>query len=267
MTRRFDGKVVWITGASSGIGEALAEAFAKEGAELILSARRESELTRVAENARQFGAKKAHVVPLDLTDPASLESAVEKTKQLVDHLDVMIHNGGISQRAKAIETPLDADRRIMETNFFGTVALTKALLPWMVTKRTGRFVVITSLVGHFGTPLRSTYSASKHALHGFFESLRAEHHDDGLRVTLVAPGFVRTEVSRNAVGKGGVAQGTMDQATDAGMDAAECAARIVDGVAKGRDNFLVGGREVAGVYVKRLSPRLFDRLIRRAKVV
>lgn len=265
MTRPFSGKSVWITGASSGIGEALARAFAEEGAVLVLSARRREELSRVA--ARCLGAKAVHVVPLDLTDGPSIEDAVRTVLSLLPGVDIMIHNGGISQRARAIETPLSADRRIMETNFFGAVALTKALLPSMVARRTGRFVVITSLVGHFGTPLRSTYAASKHALHGFFESLRAEHHADGVRVTLVAPGFVRTEVSRNAVGKNGARQGTMDDATEAGLSAEECARRIVSGVARGKDDFLVGGRETVGVYVKRLSPALFGRLIRRAKVV
>lgn len=264
MTRRFDGKTVWITGASSGIGEALAQAFAREGATLVLSARRKDELERVAGLCQ--GATSVHVVPLDLADEASITQATAEVLGLVSGVDFMVHNGGISQRARAIETPLAADRRIMETNFFGTVALTKALLPSMVARRRGRFVVITSLVGHFGTPLRSTYAASKHALHGFFESLRAEHHADGVRVSLVAPGFVRTNVSKNAIGKDGSPQGTMDESTDAGMSAETCAAKILDGLVKEKDNFLVGGREMAGVYLKRLSPRLFDRMIRGVKV-
>jgi short-subunit dehydrogenase len=265
MSRPFADATVWITGASSGIGEALAHAFAREGATLILSARRRGELERVAASCQ--GARGVHVVPLDLTDEASITSARDEVLGLVAGIDFMVHNGGISQRARAVDTPLSADRRIMETNFFGTVALTKALLPSMVARRRGRFVVITSLVGHFGTPLRSTYAASKHALHGFFESLRAEHHDDGLRVSLVSPGFVRTDVSKNALGKDGAPQGTMDEATDEGLDAADCAARILAGLVKEKDDFLVGGREIAGVYVKRLSPRLFGRLIRRAKVI
>lgn len=263
MTGRFAGKWVWITGASSGIGEACARAFAREGAKLVLSARRRDELERVAKG---LGAAEVLVEPLDQSALDTIDAITERVLARTGGIDVMVHNAGISQRGRAIDTKLAVDERIMRVNYLGPVAITKALLPSMVRRRTGHFVVISSLVGAFGTPLRSSYSASKHALHGFFDSLRAEHHDDGLRVTIVCPGFVRTEVSRNALTGDGTPQGTMDEAIDRGISADECAAGVIDATAREREEVLVGGRERLAVYLKRFAPPVFSRLIRRAKV-
>lgn len=259
---RFDGKVVWITGASSGIGEAAARAFAAEGARVILSARRREELERVAQ--RVPGAR---VLPLDL---AELGHSAERARAVVEEagpVDVMVHNGGISQRARAIDSTLDVDRRLFDVNYFGTVALTKALLPGMIERGHGQFVVVTSLTGIIGTPLRSSYAASKHALHGFFDSLRAEHHKDGIAVTIVCPGFVQTDVSRNALTGDGSPQGTMDEATAKGITADECARGIVHATARKKEEVYVGGRETLGVYLKRYAPGVFSRVLRRARVV
>ncbi len=181
-------------------------------------------------------------------------------------VDVMVHNAGVSQRSRAIETKISVDERIMRVNYLGPVALTKALLPSMVARRRGHFVVVSSLVGVFGTPLRSSYSASKHALHGFFESLRAEHFGDGLRVTVVCPGFVQTEVSRNALTGDGTPQGTMDAATGAGISAEQCARGLVDAAAREREEVYVGGRERFAAYLRRYAPAVFSYMIRRAKV-
>ena len=255
------GKVVWITGASSGIGEALAHAYAQQGAKLLLSARREDELARVA--AACGGAE---ILPLDLAETSSLESKVADARARMGHIDVMVHNGGISQRSRAIDTSLDVDERLMRVNYFGAVAITKALLPWMVARKSGQFVVISSLVGVFGTPLRSSYAASKHALHGFFDSLRAEHESDQIRVTIACPGFVKTNISKNALTGDGSLLGSMDRATGKGMDAADCAKRIVRAAEDGQAEVYVGGREVAGIYAHRFSPSLFARLIGRVKV-
>jgi short-subunit dehydrogenase len=263
--KRFDGKTVWITGASSGIGEACARAFAAEGAQLVLSARRREELEQV--RSRCSDPHRVRVLPLDL---AELAHSIEKARAAVDEagvVDVMLHNGGISQRARAIDTSLEVDHRLFDVNYFGTVALTKALLPGMVQRHEGHFVVVTSLTGIVGTPMRSSYAASKHALHGFFDSLRAEHHRDGLAVTLVCPGFVRTDVSRNALTGDGRAQGTMDEATARGISPDACAAAIVRATATRREEVYVGGRETVGPYLKRYAPTLFSRIVRRAKVV
>ncbi|MCK0152382.1 SDR family oxidoreductase [Alcanivorax sp. S6407] len=264
MSKSLAGNVVWITGASSGIGEAVAKSFARRGALLVLSARREAELERVRDGL--VNASEHFILPLDLADSEAMPAAVQAVQNRFGKLDVMIHNGGISQRSLVADTELAVDRRIMEVNFFGAVALTKALLPLFREQGQGRFVVITSLVGELPTPLRSAYSASKHALHGFFESLRAEEYDNGIRVTLVMPGFIRTQVSVNALTADGSAQGSMDDAQDAGMDAGECAERLLKAVQQGSDQVIIAGREKAGVYLKRWSPALYRRLIRKMKV-
>jgi dehydrogenase/reductase SDR family protein 7B len=260
----WDGKVVWITGASSGIGEALAHAFARRGARLVLSARNEERLLAV--QAACNHPERHTVLPLDLADEATLAPAVAAALSRCGQVDVLVHNGGVSQRSLVKNTAVAVDRRIVETNFFGAVILTKALLPSMLARKSGRFVVISSLVGKFGTPLRSGYSASKHALHGFFESLRAETWRDGLRVTLVCPGFIRTAVSLNALTGDGSPQGTLDRAQERGMTPEVCAERIVRAVERGKDEVLVGGSERFAVYFKRFFPGLFSRLIRRVRV-
>ena len=188
---------VGVTGASSGIGKACAEAWARRGATVVLSSRKQAALDDVAAPLRETGAS-VHVVTLDLADAASLPEVAAQVEAEIGPVDVMVHCGGISQRSKAIETSLDVDRRVMEIDYFGTLALTKALLPGMVKRGKGHFVVVTSLMGLFSSPLRSGYCGAKHALHGFFEALRAEHHDDGLKVTMVCPGFIRTNISLNA---------------------------------------------------------------------
>ncbi len=264
MSKSLAGNVVWITGASSGIGEAVARSFARRGARLVLSARRKAELTRVREGL--VNAEDHLILPLDLSDSDAMPAAVEAVRSRFGQLDLVIHNGGISQRSLVADTELSVDRRIMEVNFFGTVALTKAVLPWFRENRAGRFVVVTSLVGELPTPLRSAYSASKHALHGFFESLRAEEYDNGIRVTLVMPGFIRTQVSLNALTGDGSAQGRMDDAQEAGMSADECAERLLKAVQQGSDQVIIAGREKAAVYLKRWWPALYRRLIRKMKV-
>jgi dehydrogenase/reductase SDR family member 7B len=262
----FQGKVVWITGASSGIGAALARAFARRGARLILSARRADALAEVEATLRAEGAAGTALLPLDLADGESLGGKVPDALARFGRIDLLVNNGGISQRSLAKDTGIEVDRRLMEVNYFGTVALTKAVLPHMLERREGRIVVVTSVTGLFGTPLRSGYAASKHALHGFFDSLRAELAGTGVEVTLVCPGFVRTAISNNALTADGTAQGTLDRAQAEGMDPDDCAARILAGIESGRREVLVGGREVWGVHLSRWFPGLFARLIARARV-
>lgn len=257
-------KVVWVTGASSGIGEAVARELGRHGARLVLSARRTEKLEALRQ---EIGEVERHaVVPLDLADGASIPAAVETALAHAGRIDVMIHNAGISQRALAVDTDLEVDRRLLEVNFFGTVALTKALLPAMLEAGGGRFVVVTSLVGKIGTPLRSGYAASKHALHGFFDSLRAELWEQGIRVTLICPGFIKTELPLVALTGDGTPQGKMDQAQLAGYPADRCAEKIVRAIERGRDEVMIGGKETYAVYLKRFLPGLFNRLIRRVRV-
>jgi dehydrogenase/reductase SDR family protein 7B len=265
----FSHKTIWITGASSGIGEALVHAFAQQGANIILSARRQSELERVKQECMHLANipdERFFVLPLDLADSASLPAKTAQALAWKGSVDVMLHNGGVSQRSLAKDTTLEVDRRIMEVDYFGTVALTKALLPSFLERKVGHFVVVSSLVGMFGTPMRSSYSAAKHALHGFFDALRAETHDEGLLVTMICPGFIKTQVSVNALRGDGSAQRLMDDAQANGMDAGVCARRIVKAVAAKKLEVYIGGRETLGVYLKRFVPRVFARVLRRAKV-
>ncbi|HEY8184196.1 MAG TPA: SDR family oxidoreductase [Thermoanaerobaculia bacterium] len=248
---RFRDKVVWVTGASSGIGEAVAVAFSREGAKLILSSRNAVELERVRKTCAGDGHR---VVPLDLTRPDTFPA--------VGDVDVLVHSGGVSQRSLAIDTDLATDRAIMELDFFGTVALTKAVLPSMLARKSGHIVPISSVVGYVGTPLRSTYAAAKHALHGFFDSLRAEVAKDGILVTIVCPGYIRTNVSRNALTGNGTPLGTMDPTHEHAMLPEECARRIVNAVASRKQEVVIGGKEKWAVPLKRFFPGVVARMVR-----
>lgn len=261
----YQNKRIWITGASSGIGEALAKALARQGAHLILSARKEAELHRVAADC--VGAASVAVVPLDLSKHAEIAEIAAKTLQKNGKIDLLINNGGISQRSLALETSLEVDRRMMDVNYLGTVALTKAVLPSMRMHQLGHVATVTSLMGLFGAPMRSSYAAAKHALHGFFDSLRAELGDEPIRITLICPGFVRTNISINALTADGKAQGTMDEATDRGLSPDECARQILKGLEKGKAEILIGGREVLGAYLKRFWPAKLREVIKKARVV
>src|ERR1051326_303281 len=257
----FRGKVVWITGASSGIGEALAYRFARAGSRLILSSRRKDERDRVAQACS--GAESVRVVPMDLSAPDSLDRAARHVLEIAGHIDVMVHNAGIAQRAFAADTAYTVDEFLMRTNYLGPVALTKAVLPSMRARRQGHFIVVTSVLGKFGLPGRSGYCASKHALHGFFETFRAELWRDGIRVTLVLPGWGRTNVSINALTGSGKPHGIMESGTAGGVTPDFCARKIISAAAAGkREIAVVRSTERAALYLSRFAPRLFARVIR-----
>jgi short-subunit dehydrogenase len=266
MADYFNNKRVWVTGASSGIGEALAYAFAQQHTHLVLSARNEIELNRVAAACVASGAASVLVQPLDLAEHDTIPGIVANVLKKTGKIDILINNGGVSQRALALETTLDVDKRLMDINYFGTVALSKSVLPGMITHQLGHIVTITSLTGKFGSPYRSSYAASKHALHGFFDSLRAELTNTPVYITLVCPGFVRTNVSIHALTGSGAQLGTMDEATEKGMAPERLATGILDAIEQQREEVYFGGKEVLGVYIKRFFPRYFARLIRKAKV-
>lgn len=257
------GKVAWITGASSGIGEALARALATAGAELILSARREEELQRVQQSCVNPA---QHVcLPFDLLDfdaPALAQTALAQAGRI----DLLVHCGGVSQRGTVAETALEVDRRIMEINYFSAIALTKAVLPSMRSNQTGQIVVISSLSGKISTPRRSAYAASKHALHGFFESLRTEVAGDNIQITMVCPGYVQTNLSLHALTGGGAAHGQLDPTQAKGMTPEALAMRIIQAIEHNEDEILVGGSEVLGVYLNRFVPGLYKWIIRRRKI-
>jgi short-subunit dehydrogenase len=263
---RFTDRVVWITGASSGIGEALARAFAREGARLILSSRRPAELERV----RLSCAHPEHhrVLPLDLCRPADFPAAIERVLATCGRVDILVNNGGVSQRGLAAETTAAVERALMEVNYFGAVGLTKTVLPHMLARRTGHIVVVSSAMGYLGTPGRSTYAAAKHALHGYFDSLRAEVWRDNIKVTLVCPGYVKTAVSANALDAHGGRHAVTDPTHERGIAPEKCARAMIRAVARGREEatFGMGGPEIFAIYLKRWLPWLVSRVVRRMRV-
>jgi dehydrogenase/reductase SDR family member 7B len=257
-------KVIWITGASSGIGEALVRKYDAEGFKLIISSRNKQLLQQIKE--KSFHPENLYVLPLDLTNTDTFKEICKEAISVFGRIDVLINNGGISQRSLVVETGLAVDRKIMEVNFFGTIALSKVLLPYFLEHKNGHFVVVSSLVGKFGSPYRSAYAASKHALHGFFDSLRAEHYKDNILVTMICPGFIRTNVSVNALTGDGTPLNKMDDAQQKGISAETCALQIFNAVKKGKEEVLIGGKEKYAVYLKRFFPSLFSRILRKAKV-
>jgi dehydrogenase/reductase SDR family member 7B len=256
-------KVVWITGASSGIGEAMAVRASQRGAKLILSARRENELQRVRGLCADPAA--VAVYPLDLLKLDDPAAAAKQAERFFGPVEVLVNNAGISQRSRVMETSLEVYRRIFELDFFSTVALTQAVLPGMVARRSGHIVVVSSVVGYISSPMRSGYAAAKHALHGFYEALSAEHWRDNVRVTLACPGYVRTNVSINAITGSGGTHGIMDAGQAKGISAEACAEKIWRAVEKNKAEVLIG-KEALVVYLKRFFPALFAALIKRAKV-
>jgi short-subunit dehydrogenase len=263
---RLTNQVIWLTGASSGIGEALAYELAKKGAKLILSARRKEELERVKGNCPSEAQPNVRVLPLDLTLTSTLELSTQAALQFFGHIDILINNGGISQRSLVKDTALDVDRRLMEVNYFGAVALTKFLLPHFIKRKVGHFVNVSSLTGKFGTPYRSGYAASKHALHGFFDAVRAEHYTDNIKVTMICPGFIHTPITYAALTGDGSALNKMDEAQYKGKPADWCARKIVRAIESKKEEVYIGGKEVWGAYIKRFFPSVFSRIIRKVSV-
>lgn len=260
----FTNKIVWVTGASSGIGEELAYQCVQKQATVVLSSANLSGLERVQNKCLEMGGN-CHVVLFDLSKPEQIDGAVEKVLQLCGKIDVLINNGGVSQRALVEDTPIEMDRKIMEINFFGTIYLTKKLLPSMVANGGGTIAVTSSLTGKFGFPLRSTYSASKHALHGFFETLRIEYKKNNIRVTLVCPGLINTNISYKALAKGGMVHGKMDKKQEGGMPVEKCARLYLRAIEKNRKEVLIGTSEKLMVHLKRFFPALFYRTIDKIK--
>lgn len=257
-------EVIWLTGASSGIGEALARELIKSGHKVILSARSEKKLVELK---NELG-DNAAVLPMDLANLAYVNDLCEKAVAIFGKVDKLILNAGISQRSLVEETKLDVYRDLMEVNYFGNIALAHTLLPHFVENNNGHFVVITSLVGKFGTPYRSGYSASKHALHGHFDSLRAElmMQNKNIAVTILCPGFVSTNISFNALSGSGEITKTFDDSNASGLAPSEFAKKAVPLINKRVFEAMIGGTETFGVYLKRFVPGVFAKVIARAKV-
>lgn len=259
----FKDQVMWITGASSGIGEALAIAATAEGCKVVLSARRRDELERVAKLCQ--GAETL-VLPLDLSKPEEFEPATAQVLAKFGRIDIMVHNGGLSNRSWVKDTHIDVHRRLMEVNYFGYVGLTKAVLPSMQARRSGQFVVVSSVMGKIGTPMRSAYAASKHALHGFFDCLRAEVAGDGIAVTIICPGYIQTNVSQNALTADGAKLGKASEDISNGLPPGEAAQQMLKAIGARVSETFIGklGKERMALTLNRFLPSVLERVVRGA---
>lgn len=254
-------KIIWITGASSGIGEALVYECAKQNAFIIVSSRREDELIRVANNAN-LTSENSLIIPFDLANTNHVKDYAQQIISKFGRIDILINNGGQSQRGEAIETSNETERQLFEINYFSAVNLSKAVLPHMLKNGSGKIVIVSSIAGKFGFYLRSSYSAAKHALYGYFESLRLEVEKKGISVLMVCPGKIKTNVSLNAALSSGKSHNKMDEGHENAMSAETCAKHIIAGILNNKEEIFVGGKELLIVKIKRYLPKLFSKLIR-----
>lgn len=257
---KFRDKVVWITGASSGIGEALAYAFHREGANLILSARRLAELERVKKNNVK-GSGFVHLADFDISNFDEVNDIADDVTKSFDRIDLLINNAGVAQRAKIVDTNIEIYQQIMQVNFFGAVALTKAILPLMMRLNSGHIVFTGSPAGIFSTPLRSGYSASKHAVHSFSDSLSSELANTNINVTNVIPGPIRTNMSISSLTGDGKKYDIMDRFMATGISPSLCAEKILKGILKKKKRIVVVNSEVRKmIFLKQYFPAYFLKL-------
>lgn len=247
-------KVIWITGASSGIGEALAYAFSAAGEKVLISARRTEELERVKAGCANPGL--VRVLPMDLLDTASFAERVKEAVGAFGQVDILVHNGGIAQHGYVLETELAVQRQVMELDYFSYVALTKSMLPYFIERKSGHFVVMSSVMGKIGTPMRSAYAAAKHALHGFFDCLRAEVSPMGVQVTVLTPGYIQTNIAKYALTKDGTVLGKTSENIEKGLPADRAAKQILRAVRRGKFEAYIGKRSMEWVAlgINRLAP-------------
>ncbi|MBM3186504.1 MAG: SDR family oxidoreductase [Bacteroidetes bacterium] len=256
----FENKVIWITGASSGIGEELAHQFAHKGALLVLSARNEAKLILIKDALANHS--KHIVLPLDLEKSEEFETLAKAVFDRFGRIDILVNNGGVSQRANAFETSMEVNRKIMEIDFFGNIALTKVVLPFMQKQKSGQILIMSSIAGKFGFFLRSAYSAAKHALHGYYESLALEEEHNGISVTIVCPGKINTPISTNAINAEGNKHGIMDHNQKTGMPVDVCVNQMLKALEKKKREVLIGNKEIWAVRIKRFFPLLFWKIIK-----
>jgi dehydrogenase/reductase SDR family protein 7B len=265
MTTKLESKNIWITGASSGVGEGMATVFHREGANLILSGRRQDELERV-KAACTVGTGSVMLVPFDMTDAAARTAAAESVLEQFARIDILVNNAGIGQRSLALETFEDVERRIMEVDYFAPVALTKLILPCMIEQQGGQLIVTSSVAGKHAVPYHSTYCAAKHALHGYFDTLRVEHLADNIAVTLLVIAGIRSNVFQHALTGDGTEYGRSDWGDDVGMTAEECAERVVAAISEREPEVLISIEEAKqALLLKEKDPLEFTR--RMAKMM
>lgn len=265
MKTKLNNLTIWITGASSGLGEALAIEFARRGATIILSGRNKQKLEAVKAKCKK--PTKHVVVPFDILDVAQAEAAYATVIQKADHVDWLINNAGVSQRSLIMQTSEAVERQLMEIDYFAQTRLTRLVLPDMIAQGGGKVVMVSSVAGLLGTQYRGAYGAAKAAIHMWANSLRAELSEDNIKVATIFPGFIQTNVSINALTADGSAQGTMDDATDQGLSAKAFAKQAVKALVQDEEYIIVAGqKEKFATLVNRVSPPKLYKLIRGAKV-
>jgi dehydrogenase/reductase SDR family protein 7B len=260
---RITGKTIWITGASSGIGEALSIEAVKKGAHVILSARNRSRLEDLKQRLEKISPGSVTLMPMDVTKKEDILNSVETVAKMHKRVDILISNAGVSQRSCVIETPVEVDRMILETDFFGAVTHTKALLPYMISQGGGQLVAISSMTGLYGFPMRSAYASAKHALRGFFETVALELWNKNIKVTLVYPGRVHTDVSINSLDKDGKPYGIMDPGQAKGIPVETCARKIIRAIERNKKSLLLGSGEIFLYTMKKFFPPLFYAIARK----
>lgn len=260
--------VVVITGASSGLGKECAKVFHAAGARLVLCGRDASRLQQVVQELTTKSAQTPSktytpkMVVFDLADTQAVGRAAEEILACYGQVDVLINNAGISFRGSIVGTQLSVQRDVMETNYFGPVALTQALLPSMIQRRSGHIVVISSVQGKMAIPCRSAYAASKHATQAYFDCLRAEIDQYGIPVTVISPGYIRTNLSINAVTGDGTKHGVLDKTTAAGWDPKDVAQSVFRAISlKSKDVVLAGPVPTLAIYLRTLCPALFFKIM------
>jgi len=253
-------KVVWVVGASSGIGKEMLIALYHQGAKLVLSARREEEIQNICDEI-SMPKENYLILPLDLSNINDVKVLTEKIIAKFNKIDILINNAGVNQRSEALETDPDVERNIMEINFFGHVKLAKAVSKIMQEQKSGKIVIIDSIVGKFGLPWLSSYSASKHALKGYFESLRYEVEKHGIKVLIVYPGFIATDIDKKSLTENGQELNEKSEAQKNGMPASVCAKKIINAIKSNKITYTVGGKEILMPMVNFFAPRLFYKLM------
>jgi short-subunit dehydrogenase len=252
-------KTIWITGAGSGIGKALALQYAQQNNQLILSGRNIDNLNEVASQCESFGSS-AEIIPFDITDETTTRKTAIQVCNKYQKIDVLINNAGVSQRSLAVETEEQVGRRLMEVNFFGSVVLSRPVIEKMIKQGGGQIAVISSVVGKFGFPLRSFYAAAKHALHGYFESVALENLKNRVYVTMVCPGRIQTGISKSALTSDGKKHGTMDEGQNKGIPVDVCAKKIIKAIDRKKPEIYIGKGETILIYFKRYFPFLFRKI-------
>ena len=256
---KYENKVVWITGASSGIGEQAVYLLNALGSRLILSSRNEEQLLITAKRCNTN--TPVRILPFDLNEHQTLRQKCREALEFFGRIDFFFNIAGIAHRDLALNTDISIDKKIMQINYFGTIELTKLIIPSMIEHGGGHILVTSSLSGKYGIPMLSAYAASKHALHGFFSSLRGEVLKKNIKITIVIPGLINTGIIENALTGDGSVYGKNLKIQDKGYPADVCAKKIIEAVGNEKEEVFIGGAEGVSLFMNRLFPELFSGII------